>query len=130
MKTLRWILMAMAVPAGVLFGVTRIGDTSISKGYDTGFTALVGSSPTKLTLSTDTGDLMCWLRLRIPVQASTPTAKLSTGTSLFVYPEAQDGTSEWIAIVADGQKPEEKFKWPSGSNVVVYSTDSNPNSLK
>lgn len=89
----------------------------------------------RLVLSTDTGDLTCWVKLRIPANVRIPanapsfSAKLSTGAHLWVYQDTRDGSDQWIAIVAEGQKPQEKFKWPSGAALSVYSSNNSPGSL-
>lgn len=129
MKTLRRILIVLAAPAALLLGLTQLGGTPISKGYNTGFHSTVESSPVRLALSTDTGDLTCWVKLRIPANALSFSAKLSTGALLWVYQDTRDGSDQWIAIVAEGQKPQEKFKWPSGAALLVYSSDNSPGSL-
>lgn len=130
MKKLRRILIVLAAPAAVLLGLTQLGGTPISKGYDTGFNSAIEYLPeTRLVISTDTGDLTCWLRLRVPANASSFSAKLSTGAPLWVYQELAQGSEQWIAIVADGQKPQEKFKWPSGATLLVNSSDRNEASL-
>ena len=119
MKTLRIILIVLAVPGGLLFGLNQLGGTPLYKGFITGFTATAISQERQLSLSTETGDLTCWVKLRLPVAAQPVSARLSNSQPLTVYPENTEGTDQWIAVVADGQKREEKFKWPSGTNVVL-----------
>lgn len=120
MKTLRRILIILAAPAGILFGLSQLGGTPIYKGFNTGFDATVETTPVpKLTLSTETGDLTCWLKLKLPASAQPVSASLSNSLPLSVYQESLDGADQWIAIVADGQKREEKFKWPSGSRLFL-----------
>jgi hypothetical protein len=130
MKTLRRVLIALVAPALLLLGLTQIGGTPISKGYNVRFNARIETKPkVAMILSTDSGDLVCWLKLRIPATFSTLSASLSNGTPLGVYQDSREGSSQWIAVVADAQKREEKFKWPSGATVVVYSSDPNPPNL-
>jgi hypothetical protein len=130
MKTLRRILIALLAPATLLLGLSQLGGTPISKGYNTGFLSKMEDSPrASLTLSTDVGDLTCWLRLRVPAGTQTFSAKLSTGSPLGVYQDSLEGSHQWLAIVADGQKPQEKFKWPSGATVIVSCSEENPASL-
>lgn len=120
MKTLRIILITLAAPAVILLGLNQLGGTPISKGYDTGFTATVEN--TRLALTTETGDLTCWVRLRLPATATSFSANLSTGTPLVVYQEMVHNGNQWIAISAPGQNREEKFKWPSGSALFLSAT--------
>ncbi len=120
MKTLRRILIIFAAPAGILLGLSQLGGTPIYKGFNTGFDAKVVSGPVPgLSLSTETGDLTCWLKLKVPASAQPASAVLSNSLPLSVYQESVDGTDQWLAIVADGQKREEKFKWPSGTRIFL-----------
>jgi len=120
MKTLRRILIVLSAPAGIIFGLSQLGGTHLYKGFNTGFTATNAmSQERRLSLSTETGDLMCWVKLRLPVSAQPVSARLSNSLPLAIYQDSIEGTDQWIAVVADGQKREEKFKWPSGTNVVL-----------
>jgi hypothetical protein len=115
MKKLRRLLMVFGAPAAALLGLTQLGGTPLYKGYNTGFTATTDSANQKLAISNESSDLMCWVKLRLPLHVQLLSANLSSGTSLSVYQEAAQDADQWIAIVAEGQKREEKFKWPSGS---------------
>jgi hypothetical protein len=120
MKTLRRILIILAAPAALLFGLSQLGGTPIYKGFNTGFDASAEAWPTpKLSLSTETGDLTCWLKLKMPASAQVVSANLSNSLPLGLYQESSDGINQWVAIVAAGQKPEEKFKWPSGTQILI-----------
>lgn len=120
MKTLRRILIILAAPALILLGLTQLGGTPTYKGYNTGFDAAVETSPVpRLSLSTETGDLTCWLKLKLPATAEPVSASLSNTLPLSVYRESVEGVDQWVAIVADGQKREEKFKWPSGAHLFL-----------
>jgi hypothetical protein len=126
MKTLRRILIVLAAPAGILFGLSQLGGTPLYKGFNTGFTAIAMSQGRQLSLSTESGDLTCWVKLRLPSSAQPVSARLSNSLPLAVYQESIGGTDQWLAVVADGQKREEKFKWPSGTSVVLtFGNDSN-----
>lgn len=120
MKTLRRLLIVLGTVALVLLGITQLGGTPIYKGYDTGFQATAGNTPIPtFVLSTDVGDLTCWLRMRVPATSTPVSAGLSNGTPLSVYHERLDGQDQWVAVVADGYKREEKFKWPSGTQLFL-----------
>jgi hypothetical protein len=126
MKRLRRILIIFAAPAGILFGLSQLGGTPIYKGFNTGFGATVETSLVpRLLLSTGTGDLTCWVKLKVPASAQTVSATLSNSLPLSVYQESVDGTDQWVAIVADGQKREEKFKWPSGTRLFLTFNNGN-----
>jgi hypothetical protein len=121
MKKLRRVLMVLGAPAAALLGLTQLGGTPLYKGYNTGLTAtpLTNSVNQKLAISTDSGDLMCWVKLRLPLHAQSLSATLSNGSPLSVYQESVQDADQWVAIVAEGQKREEKFKWPSGAILFV-----------
>lgn len=120
MKTLRLTLLSLAAPAALLLGLTQLGGTAIHKGCNTGFNAAVETSPTpRVSLSTETGDLTCWIKLKLPANAEPVAANLSNMLPLSVYQESVDGTEQWVAIVAQGSKREEKFKWPSGARLFL-----------
>lgn len=120
MKTLRRLLIVLGTVALVLLGITQLGGTPIYKGYDTGFQATTGNTPVPtLVLSTDVGDLTCWLRMRVPATSTPVSASLSNGIPLSVYHESVEGQDQWVAVVADGYKREEKFKWPSGTQLFL-----------
>jgi len=120
MKKLRRFLIAMAVPFGGLITLTQLGGSPIYKGFDTGFEAKPADvSNSKLAISTDSGDLQCWIRLQLPLRSQSFSASLSDGTPLTVYQESVQGGNQWVAISADGPKHEEKFRWPSGATVYL-----------
>lgn len=120
MKTLRLILLSLAAPAALLLGLTQLGGTPIHKGCNTGFNAAVEINPTpRVSLSTETGDMTCWVKLKLPATAEPVAASLSTTLPLSVYQESVDGSDQWVAIVAQGPKREEKFKWPSGARLFL-----------
>lgn len=130
MKTLRRILIVLAAPAAILMGLNQLGGTPLSKGYETGFSTTVEGSPEpRLAVETDAGNLSCWVRLRVPSNSAVFTAKLSTGSPLWVYQDKDEGSAQWIAIVADGQKIQEQFKWPAGATLQVSSGDKTAASL-
>jgi hypothetical protein len=129
MKALTTFLITLAAPAVILLSLNQLGGTPLSKGYDTGFSATMENS--RLALRTETGDLTCWVRLRLPAGVQYTSASLSSGTPLAVYQEMVHEGNQWIAIVAQGQKPEEKFKWPSGATLVVNASgDATPSDWK
>jgi hypothetical protein len=124
MKTLRRFLIGLAAPSALLLGLTQLGGTPIYKGYNTGFTTTAETSQNStLTITTDAGDLTCWVKLRLPFHSQDLSAKLSTGTPLYVYQHSMQDADQWVAIVADSQKPEEKFNWPSGAILFLTSTN-------
>src|ERR1051325_9920724 len=86
MKTLRRFLIVLAAPSVILLGLTQLGGSPIYKGYNTGFSATPADpANSKLAISTDAGDLMCWVKLRLPLQSQSLSANLSTGNALSVY---------------------------------------------
>lgn len=120
MKTIRRVLIVLAAPAGILLGLTQLGGTPLHKGFHTGFAATtVLSQGPQLSLSTETGDLTCWMKLNVPASVQPVSARLSNSLPLTIYQESTNGADQWIAVVADGQKREEKFTWPSGTQVVL-----------
>lgn len=122
--------MLLGTPALVVAGLTQIGGNPVSKGQNTHFASWIDYSPkARLALSTDAGDLSCWLKIKVPANSQRFSANLSTGAPLTVYTDSSEGPFQWIAIVADGPKREEKFKWPSGSIVLVTSADGNSVSI-
>jgi len=124
MKRFRRLLIGLAAPSALLLGLSQLGGTPIYKGYNTGFTTNVHNSPFPLLqITTDAGDLTCWIRLRLHSKFQSFSASLSTGTRLSVYQHSTQESDQWIAIVAEGQKPEEKFKWPSGAVLSLTSTN-------
>jgi hypothetical protein len=126
MKTLRLTLLSLAAPAALLFGLTQLGGTPIHKGCNTGFNAAVETGPMpRVALSTETGDLNCWVKLKLPATAEPVAANLSTTLPLSVYQESVDGDEQWVAIVAQGSKREEKFKWPSGARLFLSFSNGN-----
>lgn len=124
MKTLRRLLIGLAAPSALMLGLTQLGGTPIYKGYNTGFTStLHNSANSTLAIGTDAGDLTCWIRLRVPSHSQSFSANLSTGTPLHVYQHSIQDTDQWIAIVAEGQKREAKFEWPSGAVLSLTATN-------
>jgi len=124
MKTLRRLLIAMAVPFGGLITLTQIGGSPVYKGFDTGFDVRPADlANSKLAISTDSGDLQCWVKLRLPLRSQSFSANLSGGIPLSVYQESVHDGHQWVAISADGPKHEEKFRWPSGA--ILYLTTAN-----
>jgi len=124
MKKLRRLLIAMAVPFGGLITLTQLGGSPIYKGFDTGFDARpADAANSKLAISTDSGDLQCWIKLQLPLRSQSFSAQLSGGTPLMVYQESVHDGTQWVAISADGLKREEKFHWPSGAT--LYLTTAN-----
>jgi hypothetical protein len=107
MKVLRMVLITVVAPATILLGLTKLGDTPISRGYNVGFLPRVeqDSSGVRLATATDVGDLTCWLELKVPAASPSFTAKVSTDTELSVYRESVDGSYQWIAVVAEGHRP-------------------------
>ena len=116
--------MAMAVPFGGLITLTQLGGSPIYKGSDTGFDARpADGGSSKLALSTDSGDLQCLIKLRLPLRSQSFSASLSGGTPLSVYQESVQDGNQWVAISAEGPKREEKFHWPSGATLYLTTTN-------
>ena len=114
----------MAVPFGGLVTLTQLGGSPIYKGFDTGFDVRPADvSNSKLAISTDSGDLQCWIKLRLPLRSQSFSAHLSGGTPLSVYQESVQDDVQWVAISAGGPKREEKFHWPSGATLYLNTTN-------
>jgi hypothetical protein len=117
MKKLRIFLMVMAAPAALLLTTHELGNTPISKGYDTGFCWRIESNK-RLVLSVDaSGNINCWLRLKIPVIGSSIAAKTSGNVPLRVTQQSANGRFMWLEVTKDSTVPEDKFDWPSGATV-------------
>jgi hypothetical protein len=120
MKNLRLALIVLGALAVILLGITQLGGTPIYKGYDTGFKATATNNPMPtLTLSNSAGDLNCWLEMKLPASSTPVAASMSNNVQLSVYHEGLDGSDQWIAIVAQGFKREEKFNWPAGTRIFI-----------
>lgn len=118
MKNIRVALIVMVVPAITLLGLHELGGTPIFKGYDVGFTWQ--SYPGKVVISGDPeGNMSCWLRLKLRGPPTAYVSQTSTNQRLRVYEEGQDNEGHWIAIVKEGQNPQEKFEWPIGGTITV-----------
>jgi hypothetical protein len=126
-RSFRVLLLSISALGATLFGLDKIGVTPIAPGHDVGFQWGERPSPvgSQLVLTTDAGDLNCWVSLRIPanVAAKTPIkAKLSTGRELTVA--AMKDKDGWLVEIFDPAKDgsiRTKFLWPSGIELVVYS---------
>ena len=124
MKKLRRFLIALAVPLGGLITLTQLGGSPVYKGFDTGFDARhADPANSKLAISTDSGDIKCWIKLRLPLRSQSFSANLSGGTPLSVSQESVQDGNQWIVISADGPKREEKFHWPSGATLYLTTTN-------
>lgn len=123
-RPFRILVLGLSAAAGVIFGLDKVGVTPIAPGYDAGFKARQRDSVTgqDLVLSTDVGDLNCWvqLRLRTAVPPSIGVA-LANGIKLGVA-EAPVGGGLHVVEITDRGKPGvrgAKFEWPAGIPIVV-----------
>jgi hypothetical protein len=121
MKLLPRILIMLAAPAGVLYGLNQIGGTSISKGYDMGFhwQAQGAGARTGVELSKDAATVNCWIKLKVPVNSLGFEARLTTSVPLKVNREGLEGSDEWIVISGAGQNPQEMFAWAAGAAITL-----------
>jgi hypothetical protein len=75
------------------------------------------------------GNMACWLRLKLPATASAFTAETSTRTRLKAYQQGLQGSAQWVAIVKDGQNPEDpwvaivKVRLASGATLFLHPQD-------
>jgi hypothetical protein len=122
-KILRRLLIVLAVPAAALLGLKEIGGTPLSKGTDTGFTWHRAAPSGGLTLSNESGNLTCWIELKIPISNTGYTASLSTTGPLRTYTSSIDGTDQWLAIVTPSARPQDMFLWPAGATLLLVSAD-------
>lgn len=120
MKTLRILLIIMAVPAGTLFTLKEVGGSPIYKGDDSGLSVKAERNPAKLVLTNDVGDITCLLRLKISVNAPAYKAQLANGTQLAVNRVTENGENGWIEITDNSSKNQGKFLWPSGTGIFVF----------
>jgi hypothetical protein len=63
------------------------------------------------------GNMTCWLRLKVPENQGTVTAKTEGGASLLVKITPANRHDEWLEITKDAAGG--FFEWPSGRRVIV-----------
>jgi hypothetical protein len=119
MKRLRKLLMILAVPAAVLYGLKEIGGSPIYKGDESGLAVKVEQNPAKLVVTNDLGDATCVLRLKLSMNAPAYKALLANGTPLAVHSVVEEGESGWIELT-DTSPANDKFKWPSGTGIYIF----------
>jgi hypothetical protein len=120
-KRLRFILIALAVPAALLLGLHELGGTPISKGYDTGFEWRADPNNKRLILAADPeGNMTCWLSLELPQNLGPFTAETSTGTQLKASVNILQNSKPGIAITKNTQNSRDPFDWPSGVTLFLY----------
>lgn len=118
MKHIRMLLLVVAVPAATLLGLQKVGDTPIFKGYDVGLKWQ--SYPGKVVISADPeGNMTCWIKLKVGGLPAAYVSGTSANQRLRVYQTGEEPDGHWIAVVKDGQSPEEKFDWPTGGTVTL-----------
>jgi hypothetical protein len=118
MRKIRLFLIALAVPAGILFTMREIGGSPISKGYDTGFEWRSEPSMGRLVLLADLeGNMNCRIKLKIPATDTDFRSETSNKIRLKVVQESLEQDYQWISINKDSPLSEEKFEWPSGSHI-------------
>jgi len=122
-KILRRLLITLAVPAVALLGLKEIGGTPLLKGTDTGFSWRNASPSGGLALSNESGNLTCWIELKIPISSAGYTASLSTTGPLRTYTSSLDGPDQWLAIVTPSARPQDMFLWPAGATLILVSAD-------
>ncbi len=128
LKHVRAVLIVMAVPALTLLGLREIGGTAIFKGYDVGLKW--HTYPGKVVINADPeGNMTCWVRLKIRGASASYLSTTSANQRLRVYEEQQVADGRWIAIVKDGQTPEEKFDWPTGGTITLSTQPPSPDVL-
>ena len=121
-KFFRWFFVILATIAATLLGLREIGGTPISRGYNTGFQWAPDPSHSRVMLTVEPeGDMVCWLRLRVPGSTSNLTAEISTGTPLTVLPQEKDGADQWFAVAKKSLVTQDKFEWSSGATIYLYS---------
>ncbi|MGC2695541.1 MAG: hypothetical protein WA738_07100 [Candidatus Angelobacter sp.] len=120
MKTLRKILIILAAPAAILFGLKEISGSPIYKGDDSGMAWKAEQNPAKFVLTNDLGDTTCVLRLKIAGNAQGYKAALANRTVLKVNQVTEDDEDGWIELADGSSSGQDKFKWPSGSGIYVY----------
>lgn len=122
----RWLLV-MGVVGASFVGLERIGVTPVVSHYDAHFRWRQDAArPARILLSTDTGDLDCWLRLVVQPLGDAPaiTASITDGTELAVSPSRVAADKWSLEISSPGLLSTQrmKFKWPAGIEVAVTST--------
>jgi hypothetical protein len=129
-KFLRWFFVILAAVAATLLGVHEIGGAPISKGYNTGFkwSMDVSHSGLVLTAEPEGGDMVCWMRLKLPAGIADLNAEISTGAPLSVLPQERDGANQWYAITKKSSVAQDRFEWTSGATILL-SSRTNPSGL-
>ncbi|HEY1272308.1 MAG TPA: hypothetical protein VGF08_10005, partial [Terriglobales bacterium] len=117
MKFPKRSLLVVGAVAGFLLGITKIGENPIARGYDTEF-AWEFDPQQNLVLSSGATDMSCWLRLRFSNKTDT-LSPITFSTSRIRVVSEDD--PQWVDVVADTQLPQDKFKWPSGTKIVISS---------
>jgi hypothetical protein len=126
--TMKRFLKALPYLAALLFGLKGIGVDPIAPGPDVDFSWGEGLRHGRqgLVLSTDKGDLNCFLQMKVRSRdARGFSAELSDGTPLQVRADAYRGAEAWRIIVS-GPSPSAqrtKFTWPAGLEVFLALPD-------
>jgi hypothetical protein len=132
---MRKVVLALSAAAAILFGLDKIGVTPIAPGHDVGFKWSTHSEQgnRELILTTDAGDLKCWLQLKVRTEVDNANvfhAKLSTSEhELAIAAEPIDQHAWRLRIFepSKGGRKQVKFDWPSGVSLIVYAS-ANPGS--
>lgn len=127
-KFFRWFFVILAAVAATLLGVHEIGGAPISKGYNTGFKRTTDPAHSRLlfTAEPEGGDMVCWIRLKLPATVGDLSAEISTGIPLEVSPQEKDGADQWYAITKKSSVAQDKFEWASGATIFLSLSRSNP----
>lgn len=129
-KFFRWFFVILAALAATLLGADKIGGMPISKGYNTGFKWTADPAHSRLLLTAEPdGDMVCWMRLKLPAGMGDLSAEISTGIPLAVLPQEQDGADQWYALSKKSSAAQDKFEWASGASIFLSSRN-NPSALE
>src|SRR5271163_4959655 len=119
MKKLGRIMMILAAPAAILYGLKEIGGSPLYKGDDVGFVWRVSSNPSRLVLTNDVGDITCLLRLKLASRSTAYDAQLANQTVIPVNNISNNGEEGWLELSAVSLASQDKFKWPSGTGIFI-----------
>jgi hypothetical protein len=120
LKKLRRLVLIIAAPATLLFGIHEIAGVPISKGYETGFHWEVTQAGKHLILSDDTdGTITCRIVFRLASSGPAPTAKTSANVPLGVAVTPEGPGVERVEIVKALSANQEMFSWPAGKNIDI-----------
>jgi hypothetical protein len=125
----------ISAPATLLLGLEKFAGSPIAPGYPIELqyaAAISNKRPLVFKQDSEAGTLTCMLRLKLRGRIKPLTARLSTGHLLAVSTRQIDSSTQWLEIFEPAGDPaeREKFKWPSGIELIVAAVDGSPTHLE